>query len=100
MLSTPVIAAIIKHAKRFKRAVLLVIMLQAVLPMYALRPYAADTLGSIEGRVVNDEGRPMAGISMRVMTANDSILRAGAVTDSIGNYRIAGLAAGNSVMSY
>ena len=100
MLSTPVIAAIIKHAKRFKRAVLLVIMLQAVLPMYALRPYAADTLGSIEGRVVNDEGRPMAGISMRVMTANDSILRAGAVTDSIGNYRIAGLAAGNYVMSY
>ncbi len=100
MSSTPVIATVIMLAKWCKRVFLLSVMLQLVTQVAAFNPAATDTLGSIQGRVVNDEGRPMAGISMRVMTANDSILRAGVVTDSTGNYRIAGLAAGNYVMSY
>ena len=59
-----------------------------------------DTTGVVEGKIVDDEGAPLRGVSLRVLTAKDSTLRTGTITDSLGVYRIKGLPTGSYVMNY
>ena len=61
---------------------------------------ASDTLGRVEGKITDEEGLPVSGVTLRVMTAKDSVFCTGAVTDSSGIYRVGKLAYGSYVMSY
>ena len=85
-----------------KRIILVSLFLFPVSQLYvaAQVTVATDTLGLVEGKIMDKDGTPMGGIALRVMTEKDSTLRTGGVTDSLGCYRLRGLAAGQYVMSY
>ena len=47
--------------------------------------------GSIDGEVTNDEGAPLGGVIVRVLSLPDSVVRGGAATDTLGHYEISPL---------
>ena len=78
-----------------KRFILIFSVLFAIGHLYVVAQISmtTDTLGLVEGKIMDKDGTPMGGIALRVMTEKDSTLRTGGVTDSLGCYRLRGLAA-------
>lgn len=65
---------------------------RSVLPRgdHAVRPIAAVLHGSVEGKVVDDAGAPIAGATVSALGATSAL----AVSDTTGHFRLGGLPAG------
>lgn len=60
-----------------------------------------DSIGGyIEGRLLDTDGQPMQGATLRVLSVRDSTLKGGAVTDTLGRYHVGGLTEGGYVAHY
>lgn len=67
----------------------------------AIQTAQADSVrGFIEGRLLDTDGQPMQGATLRVLSVRDSTLKGGAVTDTLGRYHIDGLQTGGYIMQY
>ena len=66
----------------------------------AAQTLVTDTLGRVEGHIIDEDNRPMPGVTVKLMTARDSIVRNLAITDSLGRYQMARLPLSGYLMSY
>ncbi|HET6977434.1 MAG TPA: carboxypeptidase-like regulatory domain-containing protein [Pyrinomonadaceae bacterium] len=65
----------------------------------AERKTPEPTTGSIDGKVVNESGQPLAGASVFVRMVNSAVLNRSTTTDMDGNFRVNGLETGLYVVA-
>ena len=71
----------------------LCVVARAQVPATAPKTTERPVTGTIDGKVLNESGQPLAGASVFVRTVNPGITRS-TVTDGEGNFRVNGLATG------
>ena len=76
----------------------IVLLMTDCIHIVAQNTAVRDTLGFVEGRIMDNSGSAIPGILLRVTAVKDSAFCAGAITDSLGRYNIEKLPLGRYVM--